>query len=106
MAYQKLYLDYKLLHRRVIWSFSKENVLKEPLFGNGFYSSRKLGESNEITNQDNIKLPAIPLHPHNTTIQIWLELGLIGIALYFILLVSIVNKISTYSKLNFNWIND
>ena len=103
MAYHKLYLDYKLLHRKMIWSFSKENILNKPLFGNGFYSSRKLGESNKITNYENKKLSAIPLHPHNATVQLWLELGLVGVTLYFILLVSLVNKISTYSKLNFNY---
>ena len=103
IAYHKLYLDSKLLHRKMIWSFSKENILNKPLFGNGFYSSRKLGESNEITNYENEKLSAIPLHPHNATVQLWLELGLVGVALYFFLLVSLVNKISTYSKINFNY---
>ena len=49
-----------------------------------------------------LKLSAIPLHPHNATVQLWLELGLVGVALYFFLLVSLVNKISTYSKINFN----
>ncbi|SVE50744.1 uncharacterized protein METZ01_LOCUS503598, partial [marine metagenome] len=39
---------------------------------------------------------ALPLHPHNAIIQIWLELGLVGLilfsALFFVLVMAIPNR--------------
>ena len=36
---------------------------------------------------------AIPLHPHNNALQIWLELGLVGIFLYVVLIISLWKRI-------------
>ncbi len=45
-------------------------------------------------------LSAIPLHPHNSILQLWLELGVIGIVLFYILLYKIINKIYDIKKIN------
>ena len=45
-------------------------------------------------------LSAIPLHPHNSILQLSLELGVIGIILFYIILSNIVNKIYEIKKIN------
>jgi O-antigen ligase len=66
-----------VLHRHVqaswdarldIWSFVSALVAEHPLRGWGLDASRAFGS-------------AIPLHPHNGAIQVWLELGAVGAAL-------------------------
>ncbi len=66
-----------LLHQHVppswdarldIWVFVSSLVAEHPLRGWGLDASRAFGT-------------AIPLHPHNGAIQIWLELGVLGAAL-------------------------
>ena len=51
-----------------IWEFAAQKILQKPFLGWGFDSSRHFG-------------PAIPLHPHNMSIQVGLELGYIGLFL-------------------------
>ena len=43
--------------------------------------------------------PAIPLHPHNNALQIWLELGLSGMLIFIILLASLFKKVLSFSYL-------
>ena len=43
---------------------------------------------------------AIPLHPHNNALQIWLELGLFGVIIFIILLASLFKKLYIYNYLN------
>ena len=100
LNYYILILETKIIHRRVIWSFSKEKILEKPLFGHGIFSSRNLGDQYKIINSNNKMLPAIPLHPHNSILQIWLELGVIGIILFYIFLYKIINKIYEIKKIN------
>ena len=87
LNYYVLILEEKMLHRRVIWSFSKEKILEKPLFGHGMFSSKVIGDQYKIKNIDNKMLSAIPLHPHNSILQLWLELGVFRN--YFILYIFI-----------------
>ncbi len=48
-----------------IWRFAVDRVVEHPLRGWGFDSARAFE-------------PAIPLHPHDAALQVWLELGLPG----------------------------
>jgi O-antigen ligase len=52
--------------RTRIWSFAAERVAERPLQGWGLDASRTFGE-------------AIPLHPHDAALQLWLELGVVGV---------------------------
>ncbi len=107
---QKFFLiKNKLSHRQAIWSFSSNIIYGDLLKGKGLFSSRKIGEENTIHLQEfnpeisewvETSYPAIPLHPHNNTLQIWLELGVIGITLYFIIIYIIVKTI--FFSRNFN----
>jgi hypothetical protein len=100
LNYYLLKFERKIIHRRVIWSFSKEKILERPLFGHGIFSSRVIGEKYKIINHENKILSAIPLHPHNSVLQIWLELGAVGIILFYIFLSIFINKIYQIKKIN------
>lgn len=65
--------------RLAIWEFTAHEILKRPVLGHGFDSSRVIGARDNAVEGTNWQ--ALPLHPHNAFLQIWLELGLIGIAL-------------------------
>ena len=75
-------------HRLEIWRFSATKALDRPLFGHGFDASREIGRAPnpvKIWNPDgsgrNYVDKGLPLHPHNAALQIWLELGLVGVAI-------------------------
>ena len=65
-------------HRLNIWHFAAEESLRAPVLGQGFRASRSFGDLRNVQG-DNRQL--MPLHPHNFTLQIWLELGVVGIAI-------------------------
>jgi exopolysaccharide production protein ExoQ len=76
-------------HRLTIWMFVAERIREKPLLGWGLDSSRSIpGAEDEITveRRDGDVVVAklietrLPLHPHNAALQIWLELGAVGIA--------------------------
>ncbi len=74
------------VHRFVIWRFAAERILEHPLLGWGMDSARAIpGGDTELflfqVGEDVTTGPALPLHPHNALIQIWLELGLVGLLL-------------------------
>ena len=75
-------------HRFVIWQFAAEHILEHPLIGWGLDAARILpGGNSELLvglnpNGTPATGPALPLHPHNALIQVWLELGLIGVLLF------------------------
>ncbi len=64
-----------------IWARSSQLIAERPLLGHGFHASRWLGSA--AATQDNEgsadTVAPLPLHPHNAALQIWLELGLVGI---------------------------
>lgn len=80
------HLPVSLQHRLHIWRFSAEHILSEPLFGWGISAARAIGDMREAMavfiapgGWQDIVLPVIPLHPHNMPLQIWLELGAVGV---------------------------
>jgi len=82
------------LHRLIIWNFAGERSLERPFFGWGLDASRAMpGRATDMTAEINTLKPgsdnrgqgvrndalqAMPLHPHNAMLQLWLELGLPG----------------------------
>ncbi|MBT4770387.1 MAG: O-antigen ligase family protein [Rhodospirillaceae bacterium] len=71
-------------HRLAIWSFVSDLTADAPIIGHGFDSSRWIG-GNYVARlmAEHVEIPytsgLLPLHPHNAVMQIWLELGLVGI---------------------------
>ena len=89
-------IDKKVSHRLIIWSHSSDKIFNKVFLGYGVSSSRKFGELEKIEFIDireekkfKFILPSIPLHPHNNTIQIWLELGMLGIISFYSFLIFI-----------------
>ena len=106
-----LHLQHKLFHRKIIWNYTTNRIKENYIFGKGLSSSRKIGETEKIilekfyyvyknkTLYESRKVyPAIPLHPHNQTLQIWLELGFVGIFLFLLLHLLLWKKITLYVK--------
>ena len=91
------------MHRRIIWSFSKSYILNKPILGNGIFSARLIGDNEKIINSEGKAISAIPLHPHNATLQIWLELGLVGIIIFYVFIIAFVNKINSLTKVDYKY---
>ena len=81
-------------HRLEIWSFVAEHIRQRPIAGWGLDAARRLpgGTAQVIIHHcddadrpDGIALSSqtLPLHPHNAILQVWLELGGVGVALGF-----------------------
>jgi O-antigen ligase len=69
-------------HRLLIWSFAGDRIAERPVTGWGLDSSRAIPGAD-----DPIRLGEtwLPLHPHNAALQVWLELGAPGAALFALL---------------------
>ena len=88
------------VHRLVIWQFAAERIFEHPLVGWGLDASRAIpGKNEELflfqVGTHSVTGQAMPLHPHNALIQIWLELGLVGIILIGAMFSLIVASIPT-----------
>lgn len=71
-------------YRLYIWDYAAKQAIKKPFLGWGFNASR----SYPVLAGDmlpNGRHP-LPLHPHNNVLQIWLELGLVGLVMFAALL--------------------
>ncbi|MCP5375381.1 MAG: O-antigen ligase family protein [Rickettsiaceae bacterium] len=70
-------------HRLFIWNFVAKNSKEYPLLGIGFNSSKKFPVTDsQIIELFGQKLHPLPLHPHNNILQVYFELGAIGLILY------------------------
>lgn len=103
------------LHRLVILSDTAQTISKHPILGHG-YNTSKFDEVNGgklsffICNHNDPKKPSIKLdytaiHPHNFIMQLWLELGLIGVILWLsftLMTLNIMTKKSDDHQLAFS----
>ena len=70
-------------HRLFIWNFVAENSQDHPILGIGFNASRQFPvEEEQIIKLFGINLNPLPLHPHNNIMQVYFELGFIGLIFY------------------------
>jgi len=66
-------------HRLLIWSFVGERIAERPFTGWGLDAARAIpGGKDEVRPG----LTRLPLHPHNAALQLWLELGVPGAAMF------------------------
>lgn len=73
-------------HRLIIWDFVAERIAERPVLGWGYNSSRVIPGGDTIRPEGEL----LPLHPHNTPLQIWLELGAPGAILTALGLITMV----------------
>lgn len=64
--------------RAAMWKHISARALEQPLLGHGLDASRAVTDRIDINGVD---MPAIQLHPHSGSLQIWFETGGVGAAL-------------------------
>lgn len=87
--------------RIIIWQFTADLAMNKPLLGHGIRTSRFLspegGQIPYYVGKGGNRLvgatKAIPLHPHNGPLQVWLELGGIGAVIGLTILLTIIGAI-------------
>ncbi|WP_417485331.1 O-antigen ligase family protein [Maricaulis salignorans] len=82
--------------RLEIWTYVSELIKDKPLFGYGLDASRPLNGEMELAGY---QIEMLPMHPHNASLQIWLETGLIGATLLTCALVFLGGRIASASRL-------
>jgi O-antigen ligase len=88
-------------YRLYIWSFTADKAMESPILGWGLNSARSIP-----VNEDDYVLGGrhpLPLHPHNNVLQLWLELGIIGLVIFITFLVFQINSIK---NMNYSIFND
>ncbi len=89
--------DASLLHRFAIWDFSSGLVAAKPVFGHGMEAARMIGREGgnlgAVVADWPVEFAAMPLHPHNASIQVWLELGTVGAAMFAAFLFGVARAI-------------
>jgi len=79
---QQSYATYRL----DIWDFVSRKIQENAVFGHGLEFSRGYTDfdmSNKFYTRDSI------LHPHNSILQIWIELGAVGVAFFVTILANL-----------------
>ena len=71
-------LPFTWQHRLVIWQFTIEQIMSHPFLGHGTDAARWIGKTSLTEFSKPSFRFAMPLHPHNGPLQIWMELGAIG----------------------------
>lgn len=86
-------------HRILIWDFAATRIAERPILGWGMNSSRVMPGGKDMAQTDvpgrtrgtgDAPVELMPLHPHNTPLQLWLELGAPGVLLTAILAVTVL----------------
>ena len=92
MPWQKTSIGGSIIHRLLVWEYVGSEILKKPLLGNGIGTSRLIGQNIvlNIPNTNQEIRGGIPLHPHNSFLEIWLELGLLGIIVLSFIWIKII----------------
>lgn len=66
-------------HRVMIWDFTYDHMMDRPWLGWGMDAARQIPGGTATFKEGEVYLP---LHPHNIVLQIGLELGVIGLAIF------------------------
>ncbi len=96
------YVDAGINHRLRIWDYVAGRSQQRPWLGWGLDASRSIATTNDRvvikTSRDGLTTAAevVPLHPHNATLQIWVELGLPGAVLAGLLLLWTIRCVLTH----------
>jgi len=92
LPWQKTSIGGSIIHRLLVWEYVGSEILKKPLLGNGIGTSRLIGQNIVLTipNTNQEIRGGIPLHPHNSFLEIWLELGLLGIIVISFIWIKII----------------
>ena len=89
------------IHRLLIWNFVVTEAIEHPIIGQGVGTSKftPINEEDKFFYQ-NETLSPLPLHPHNNVLQIFLELGVVGVVLFSLYAWQILRRISNITSQN------
>lgn len=89
------------IHRLLIWNFVVTEAIEHPIIGQGVGTSKftPVNEEDKFFYQ-NETLSPLPLHPHNNVLQIFLELGVVGVVLFSLYAWQILRRISNITSQN------
>jgi hypothetical protein len=92
IAWQQTATGGSIIHRLLVWEYVGKEILSKPILGHGVGTSRLIGQNIilKVPNTHQEIKGGIPLHPHNNFLEIWLELGLIGIILISVVWIKII----------------
>ena len=85
------WIDHSAKHRLHIWSFAAKRIFERPVLGWGFDASHAMPGDGSPGFENNRR--PFPSHPHNAALQIWLELGAVGVALAVAFLFAVLNRL-------------
>jgi exopolysaccharide production protein ExoQ len=87
---QSRFFSRSAYHRLLIWNFAAKRALERPVLGWGFRTSRAVPGGKAYLDSSE---QALPLHPHNGIIQIWLELGAAGAILAAVFAIGLMRAV-------------
>ncbi len=81
--------QYSGLHRLHIWHFTARRIAEAPVMGWGLDGARRIpGGDAKLPGGGNV----MSVHPHNASLQIWLELGAVGALLAALLVAGLCRR--------------
>lgn len=90
--------------RIIIWNFTSERILENPVFGVGTYSTRYLDEQRPKVVKDAGKKLVVEAqtraHPHNIYLHVWYELGAVGVLAFGLLGLSLLLRTDRLPKVS------
>lgn len=93
--------DISIIHRVAIWDYAAGFIAERPIAGYGIEAARTLGREGanlaELVPGHPYAFQALPLHPHNASIQIWLELGGVGALIFALFLFAMTRTVHAYA---------
>jgi O-antigen ligase len=101
-------LNPSTIHRLFIWRFAGDRIAERPLWGWGMDAARDIpgGQLDLSTAYPQAVLPAnaraLPLHPHNATVEWRLDLGIPGAVLMLAILVWGLYRLGWHGALSAN----
>jgi len=92
------WLPFSAKHRLFIWNFTAKKAQLHDAFGYGFDSSRYIATDTDFVRYLDTDLNLLPLHPHNSVLQVKIETGWVGLTLYALLAASVFMTIVQNSR--------
>lgn len=90
------HLFYSARHRVEIWGFAAKKFLEKPVLGWGLNNSRVVPNDGAVSRFQAPDKPVLTLHPHDGWLQILLELGVVGGALFLAAGIALTTRLAAF----------